>query len=190
MFLSGPKQSKASWCQRPYTRFQKPSLHEASWNDPKIRIVFQFMFNSTMPQANLKSFKTVEKVWKGNVVWKWETFQTFNASDLGKAFNCCKEFLELWRCTIKFYWSSQLQTDHLGPIRSHVGNGISRCLMLDDVRVWRCMDLYELIEPKNSWFCGVGMMVHPLASHLPGKFVLAGMFPRSFFHLPNGHWQT
>ena len=25
-----------------------------------------------------------------------------------------------------------LQTDHLGPIRSHVGDRISRCLMLDD----------------------------------------------------------
>ena len=36
---------KPSWCQRPYTRFQKPSLREASWNDPpKIRIVFQFPY--------------------------------------------------------------------------------------------------------------------------------------------------
>ena len=67
-----------------------------------------------------------------------------------------------------------LQTDHSGPIRSHVGDRLSRCLMLDDDGVWRCMDLYELIEPKNSWFCGWGMMVHPLnlASHLLGKFVL------------------
>lgn len=61
-----------------------------------------------------------------------------------------------------------------GQFGSHVGDRLSRCLMLDDDGVWRCMDLYELIEPKNSWFCGWGMMVHPLnlASHLLGKFVL------------------
>ena len=167
---------KPSWCQKPYTRFQKPSLHEASWNDPpKIRIVFSIPL---CPEPILKVSKQFElkvKVWKGNSSVKMGNISEIQCIWLGqKPSIAARNSLSSGGAPPNFTDLYSLQTDHSGPIRSHVGDRLSRCLMLDDDGVWRCMDLYELIEPKNSWFCGWGMMVHPLnlASHLLGKFVL------------------